>query len=915
MRLTSDGRRLPLEAGTLLKNYRIEAVQSLYDRSFYLARDGQSEVVLAESPAFFTGPIQTQVWAAAADVMQAQGLELLDWFQAAWQGVEFNYAVYPRWLWEALDETLKPETADEQLIQQVYHWLRQQQQALAKIGWVNPSLALPWLLQRPNGQLIQLEWEYCVPLDGRLNYPRFLVGYHHACANQMPEPARMGWTAAYATLLALLQGKPPQLWAPQLVSWRSVQPLLSREMRQWLNNWPQQALALYWPDLPALLYRRGADLKTYTAANLAWQRAQSALAAGAPTAALEAAGLSGKLYLNDPWPAYLTAKALIALKQPEAAAEALEAAWRLEPLAAVAKTGAQLTLEFPDSALSASAASDRLASILTSVPQDDEAWVLQARLAIQSGHLATAEACLRRACRLRPLNPDYQRLLAELQTDPAGLEHIKHLESVPLAGNRRLQAQLHSTQSVKPEAQSSQPLQPSRWQFDSPLREQGLHPATLWRGRERSTGKPVLLKLFPLANTSARESWQREASSASHLSALKHPVLLPLKAAEALSDNTGLIAYPWYEVPNCEQLLRQGPMSSADVLAIASQLESALEALNSIGLSHGDITPANLLWHQGKVKLIDHDNLGPQDRQLELFWANPAYADPQRRRTGLTGDDRYSLAISLIHLASGLFPDLFRSWQNRDYSGIKRYLLHLPTDWIEAVIAASRWDPERRRKLSLSAQGCRPVPTWLSDLSQAVIKLAQAEELKSGKLARENLLSCERSALSLYHSAFHSLRLGERELALHDARNCLKADANHLGAHWILAELQIASEAFETAASTLQHALALDPDAPETYQLLIRLYSDAGAFIPAWSACDQLARCLPLSADADASRFSLLWRFGCYSQARALGRKLLRSRLEPERKTFIRERLNKLAQDHMLAGGRLWGVRPGSHMA
>lgn len=904
LRFSADGHCQPLQPGDTLKGYVIEAARPWLDRWFYLAQDAQGPVVLAESPAYFKPLIQERVWQAASPAMQAQGLELLDWFQAAWQGIALNYAVYPRWLWEALDEvlllSLPQGPASESELRETYHWLRQTQRLLAESGWVNPSLALPLMLKRPGGELIQLEWEYCVPIDGSLHYPRFLRGCHRALPETpAPQPsatARLARQAAEATLLARLQSKSPTLWAPQTVSWQAIRPWLSREMRDWLTRWPDLPLASDWPDLPASMFRPNAAREDYQTACLTFNRALKAHQAGDDLGALIAADQAVGYDLNDPWALWLSAVSLRRQAQPAVAARVLQAAWRIEPLACLAKEAAQLALSQPEdisgqtpgqTAGHAPWARDWLEQLLTLSPEDDEAWFCLARLAAHNGELTTAEKALRQACRLRPLNRDYHHRLQEL-LERLGLPTHPTAPAVTAA---KLTTKLEEV-SLPSEPQTYQPGQKlDIWKLETEIRSAGSHPASLWRASQ--AGIPVLLKLYPLQSPLGRQLWQQEATAAGKLT---HPVCLRLQTATTI-DDTGMLVYPWLSGENLEQqLLKTGPLTPEALGLLSHQLSAGIQALEAQGLSHGDLAPANLIWHQRQVTLVDYDNLGPADQSRAGFYAQPAYAPPERSQNGLLGSDRYSLALSLLHLASGLFPDLMRNWQTRDYAGYQRYLLHLPADWTESLLQACRWDPARRRHLALPITGTRPVPNWLCELSAAVNTLAIAKTAAEGRAAIQNLFSCERSALSLYHAAFHALRLGESEQALAYARACLQADPDQLGALWIMAELQILNGAHEQAAASLKRALSLDADAPETYQLMIRLYSAAGVFTPAWAACEQLKRCLPLTPEPELARFELLIRFDCQLQALQLGHQLLNRQLTPELRVLIQQRLKELQQ-------------------
>jgi serine/threonine-protein kinase len=114
-------------------------------------------------------------------------------------------------------------------------------------------------------------------------------------------------------------------------------------------------------------------------------------------------------------------------------------------------------------------------------------------------------------------------------------------------------------------------------------------------------------------------------------------------------------------------LSKSGKLPVAQVLEIASQIASALNAAAEAGILHRDIKPANILFtEKGEAKLADlglaksyADGTDTAITQTGIACGTPLYFSPEQAKGSPNIDirsDIYSLGITLYHLIEGSPP-------------------------------------------------------------------------------------------------------------------------------------------------------------------------------------------------------------------------------------------------------------------
>ena len=184
-------------------------------------------------------------------------------------------------------------------------------------------------------------------------------------------------------------------------------------------------------------------------------------------------------------------------------------------------------------------------------------------------------------------------------------------------------------------------------------------------------GRRVALKFLPenlARNQRALQRFEREARAAS---SLNHPNICTIYEVEE-HDRQPVIVMELLEGESLKQRIREGPISTEELLDFGIQASDALEAAHAKGIIHRDIKPGNIfvIGHL-RVKILDfglakvrpsHDSEAPPEEESitveGIIPGTTAYMSPEQVRGEEidTRSDLFSLGVVLYEMATGQRP-------------------------------------------------------------------------------------------------------------------------------------------------------------------------------------------------------------------------------------------------------------------
>ena len=188
--------------------------------------------------------------------------------------------------------------------------------------------------------------------------------------------------------------------------------------------------------------------------------------------------------------------------------------------------------------------------------------------------------------------------LLEAHDDSSPLSQ-HHWGTHPLANN-----QLQSFQASKHESDHGMEGQTiSHYRVLSRLGSGGM--GVVYEAQDIRLGRRVALKFLPetmAQDETALQRFEREARAAS---SLNHPGICTIYEVEE-HDHQPVIVMELLEGKSLKERIREGPISTDEVLEFGTQAADALEAAHAKGIIHRDIKPGNIfIVSSGRVKILD----------------------------------------------------------------------------------------------------------------------------------------------------------------------------------------------------------------------------------------------------------------------------------------------------------------------
>ena len=126
---------------------------------------------------------------------------------------------------------------------------------------------------------------------------------------------------------------------------------------------------------------------------------------------------------------------------------------------------------------------------------------------------------------------------------------------------------------------------------------------TVWLVRDRASGRNAVLKRVPMTAISHPEELREDLTV---LQSIDHPHVARLR--EVRETRTEWLLFTQYVVAGTLTALlsRRGPLTDGELVTLLSPLAEALDHLHHTGLTHGRVTPANIMFDaDGRPVLTD----------------------------------------------------------------------------------------------------------------------------------------------------------------------------------------------------------------------------------------------------------------------------------------------------------------------
>ena len=193
----------------------------------------------------------------------------------------------------------------------------------------------------------------------------------------------------------------------------------------------------------------------------------------------------------------------------------------------------------------------------------------------------------------------------------------------------------------------------------------------VYLAKDHRLDRKVALKRLLSRPSNAAESSSELLNEARAAARLNHPNIAAVHDVFEIDDSAHIVM-EYAPGETLASVLRRGPLSVDDVVAIGFQLADALAAAHAAGILHRDLKPSNIsLTPSGTIKVLDfgiartlRDRSEPEgDLQthtatVDRLAGTPGYIAPEQL-AGQPADSRsdiYSAGVVLFQLATGRRP-------------------------------------------------------------------------------------------------------------------------------------------------------------------------------------------------------------------------------------------------------------------
>ena len=158
----------------------------------------------------------------------------------------------------------------------------------------------------------------------------------------------------------------------------------------------------------------------------------------------------------------------------------------------------------------------------------------------------------------------------------------------------------------------------------------------IFRGRDRTTGEPVAIKVISDGGTQRAARFDREVEL---LSELSHPGIVRYLAHGETAGHARYLAMEWLEGEDLKARLARAPLTVSESVRLATRVAEALGAAHARGIVHRDLKPSNLFLPGGSVEQAKILDFGIAQREgstqltrTGVLLGTPGYMAPEQAR-------------------------------------------------------------------------------------------------------------------------------------------------------------------------------------------------------------------------------------------------------------------------------------------